>query len=110
MTARPWPTDLVFHREGKQLHISFDVGATFRDKLFPAYKGTREKMPDELSVQLGIGPVCGARDFGDAFKVMKKMAQAKLAGEPVEQVQNLDTMSDEDMKAELAKLEQELNA
>ena len=34
------------------LAISFDVGRTFRDDLFPSYKGTREKMPDELSVQI----------------------------------------------------------
>src|SRR5215212_8527078 len=34
------------------LAVSFDVGATFRDKLFPDYKGTRDKMPDELSVQI----------------------------------------------------------
>ena len=26
---RPWPTDLVFERESKQLHISFDDGAGF---------------------------------------------------------------------------------
>jgi DNA polymerase I len=34
------------------LAVSFDVGATFRDELFAEYKGTREKMPDELSVQI----------------------------------------------------------
>ncbi len=34
------------------LAVSFDTGATFRDALFDAYKGTREKMPDELSVQI----------------------------------------------------------
>src|SRR6185436_8067691 len=34
------------------LAVSFDVGRTFRDDLYPAYKGTREKMPDELSVQI----------------------------------------------------------
>ncbi|MBP6015674.1 MAG: DNA polymerase I [Candidatus Promineofilum sp.] len=34
------------------LAVSFDTGATFRDELFAAYKGTREKMPDELSVQI----------------------------------------------------------
>lgn len=33
--------------------VSFDTGRTFRDDLFPAYKGTRDKMPDDLSVQLG---------------------------------------------------------
>ena len=32
--------------------VSFDLGRTFRDDLFEAYKGTREKMPDELRVQI----------------------------------------------------------
>ncbi len=32
--------------------VSFDLGRTFRDDLFAEYKGTREKMPDELSVQI----------------------------------------------------------
>lgn len=36
----------------KYLAVSFDLGATFRDDLFAEYKGTREKMPDELSVQI----------------------------------------------------------
>ncbi|HSH01565.1 MAG TPA: DNA polymerase I [Anaerolineae bacterium] len=34
------------------LAVSFDVGKTFRDDIFEEYKGTREKMPDELSVQI----------------------------------------------------------
>ncbi|MCB8946181.1 MAG: DNA polymerase I [Ardenticatenaceae bacterium] len=34
------------------LAVSFDVGATFRDELFGEYKGTREKMPDELALQI----------------------------------------------------------
>ncbi len=34
------------------LAVSFDVGATFRDELFEEYKGTREKMPDELRNQI----------------------------------------------------------
>ncbi len=34
------------------LAVSFDVGATFRDDLFPDYKGTRAKMPDDLEVQI----------------------------------------------------------
>ena len=34
------------------LAVSFDVGATFRDALFPDYKGTREKMPDDLRSQI----------------------------------------------------------
>jgi DNA polymerase-1 len=34
------------------LAVSFDVGRTFRDDWFPAYKGTRDKMPDDLRTQL----------------------------------------------------------
>ena len=32
--------------------VSFDLGRTFRDDLFEDYKGTREKMPDELRMQI----------------------------------------------------------
>jgi len=34
------------------LAVSFDVGRTFRDDLYADYKGTREKMPDDLQVQI----------------------------------------------------------
>lgn len=34
------------------LAVSFDVGRTFRDELFDDYKGTREKMPDDLRLQI----------------------------------------------------------
>jgi len=34
------------------LAVSFDTGKTFRDDMYSEYKGTREKMPDELSVQI----------------------------------------------------------
>jgi DNA polymerase-1 len=34
------------------LAVSFDVGRTFRDDLFADYKGTRDKMPPDLSVQI----------------------------------------------------------
>ncbi|MCP5099071.1 MAG: DNA polymerase I, partial [Chloroflexi bacterium] len=33
--------------------VSFDLGKTFRDEMFADYKGTREKMPDELRTQIG---------------------------------------------------------
>jgi len=32
--------------------VAFDTGKTFRDKLYPAYKATREKMPDDLRLQI----------------------------------------------------------
>ena len=34
------------------LAVAFDVGKTFRDEIFPDYKGTREKMPDDLRPQI----------------------------------------------------------
>lgn len=34
------------------LAVAFDVGKTFRDDLYPDYKGTREKMPDDLRLQI----------------------------------------------------------
>lgn len=34
------------------LAVAFDVGKTFRDDIFPEYKATREKMPDDLRSQI----------------------------------------------------------
>lgn len=34
------------------LAVAFDVGKTFRDDIFPEYKATREKMPDDLRAQI----------------------------------------------------------
>ena len=34
------------------LAVAFDVGKTFRDEIFPEYKATREKMPDDLRTQI----------------------------------------------------------
>jgi DNA polymerase-1 len=34
------------------LIVVFDTGKTFRDDLYPEYKGTREKMPDDLIPQI----------------------------------------------------------
>ena len=34
------------------LAVAFDIGKTFRDDIFPEYKGTREKMPDDLREQI----------------------------------------------------------
>src|SRR5215207_8742761 len=44
---------IIEQEKPEYLAVAFDVGRTFRDKLFPAYKGTREKMPDDLSPQIG---------------------------------------------------------
>ncbi|MCW5874294.1 MAG: DNA polymerase I [Anaerolineales bacterium] len=42
--------------------VAFDVGKTFRDKRYPEYKATREKMPDDLRLQMER-----IREMVDAF-------------------------------------------
>ena len=43
----------IFEQERPEyLAVAFDTGRTFRDDLFPEYKGTRAKMPDELRPQI----------------------------------------------------------
>lgn len=71
---------------------------------------------DELSVQLGIGPVCGQRDFGNDFKIMKKMAQMKLKGYTPNEDEIADMhykagivgLTDKEMRARLAEIDKEL--
>ena len=46
------------------LAVVFDTGRTFRDDLYPEYKGTREKMPDELAIQ-----IARVRQVVDAFNI-----------------------------------------
>ena len=46
------------------LAVAFDTGKTFRDKIFPAYKGTRAKMPDDLRPQIER-----IRKMVDAFNI-----------------------------------------
>lgn len=48
----------------KYLAVSFDQGMTARDELYEEYKATREKMPDELDVQMRR-----IREVVDAFNV-----------------------------------------
>lgn len=44
--------------------VAFDTGKTFRDDIFPEYKGTREKMPEDLQVQIER-----LRQLVDAFNI-----------------------------------------
>lgn len=46
------------------LAVAFDTGETFRDALFPEYKATREKMPDDLRTQIER-----IRDLLDSFNI-----------------------------------------
>src|ERR671925_291204 len=44
--------------------VAFDTGKTFRNEIFPAYKGTRAKMPDDLTPQIKR-----IREMIDAFNI-----------------------------------------
>ena len=44
---------IIEQEKPEYLAVAFDVGKTFRDEIFPEYKGTREKMPDDLRPQIG---------------------------------------------------------
>ncbi len=44
--------DVIQTLKPDYLAVSFDQGMSGRDRLYPAYKGTRAAMPDELSVQM----------------------------------------------------------
>jgi len=46
------------------LAVAFDTGKTFRDQIFPEYKGTRAKMPDDLRPQMER-----IRQLVDAFNI-----------------------------------------
>lgn len=46
------------------LAVAFDVGKTFRDDIFPEYKATREKMPDDLRSQ-----IMHIREMVDLFNI-----------------------------------------
>lgn len=46
------------------LAVTFDTGKTFRDNLFPEYKGTRAKMPEDLRPQMDR-----IRQIVDAFNI-----------------------------------------
>ncbi|MCC6300332.1 MAG: DNA polymerase I [Anaerolineales bacterium] len=55
---------IIEQEQPEYLAVAFDVGKTFRDKIFPEYKGTREKMPDDLRPQ-----ITRIREMVDAFNI-----------------------------------------
>ncbi len=95
------------------LAVSFDVGKTFRDEIFTEYKGTREKMPDELRLQIErIKEVVAALnipilelDGYEADDVLGTVAQqAKPHGVPVHIItgdRDLLQLVDENTRVEL---------
>jgi DNA polymerase-1 len=43
---------IIEQEKPEYLAVAFDVGKTFRDQIFPEYKATREKMPEDLRTQI----------------------------------------------------------
>ena len=43
---------LLEQENPEYLAVSFDTGKTFRDDMYPEYKATRDKMPDDLRLQI----------------------------------------------------------
>jgi DNA polymerase-1 len=55
----------IFEQEKPEyIAVAFDTGKTFRDQIFPAYKATRAKMPDDLRPQIER-----IRQLVDAFNI-----------------------------------------
>jgi DNA polymerase-1 len=55
----------IFEQEKPDyLAVAFDTGKTFRDEIFPEYKATRAKMPDDLRLQIER-----IRQVVDAFNI-----------------------------------------
>ncbi len=55
---------IIEQEKPEYIAVAFDVGKTFRDQIFPEYKGTREKMPDDLRPQIQR-----IREMVDAFNI-----------------------------------------
>ncbi len=55
---------ILEQEQPEYLAVAFDTGKTFRDEIFPAYKGTRAKMPDDLRPQIER-----IRQMVDAFNI-----------------------------------------
>ena len=55
---------LLEHDKPEYLAVTFDTGKTFRDELYPEYKATRAKMPEDLRPQMAR-----IRQLVDAFNI-----------------------------------------
>ena len=55
---------LLEHERPEYLAVAFDTGRTFRDDIFPDYKGTRAKMPEDMVIQMER-----VRQLVDAFNI-----------------------------------------
>ncbi|RME86783.1 MAG: DNA polymerase I [Anaerolineae bacterium] len=74
----------ILEREKPEyLAIAFDTGKTFRDEIYPEYKATRAKMPDELRSQ-----VERIRQMVDAFGLPRLEAEGYEADDVLGSIAN----------------------
>ena len=66
------------------LAVAFDVGKTFRDDMYPEYKATREKMPDELRPQIER-----MRELVDTFNIPRLELEGYEADDVLGSVANI---------------------
>ncbi len=61
---------LLENDKPEYLAFTFDTGKTFRDEIYPEYKATREKMPDDMRTQMAR-----IREFVDAMNLPRLEAE-----------------------------------
>jgi DNA polymerase-1 len=105
---------LLTEEKPDYLAVCFDTGRTFRDDLYPDYKATREKMPEDLVMQLdrirqlvqAFGIPIFEMDGYEADVVLGMMAK-KAAGEGIHSIiltgdRDLLQLSDENITIRLS--------
>ena len=74
---------LLEQEKPEYIAVAFDTGKTFRDEIYPDYKGTREKMPDELRSQIKR-----IRQLVDAFNFPRLEAEGFEADDVLGSIAN----------------------
>ena len=68
--------------------VAFDTGKTFRDEIFPEYKATRAKMPDDLRPQIER-----IRQMVDAFNIPRLEMEDYEADDVLGSVARVDSQA-----------------
>ncbi len=74
---------MIEKEKPEYLAVAFDTGRTFRNDVFPEYKATREKMPDELREQIER-----IRQIIDAFDIPRLEAEGMEADDVLGTIAN----------------------
>jgi len=75
---------ILEQEQPEYLAVAFDTGKTFRDEIFPGYKGTRAKMPDDLRPQIER-----IRQMVDAFNIPRLEMEGYEADDVLGSIANI---------------------